>query len=155
MLSHSAHLVDELVRKSLEPLDVHPGQARVLDALHRMGEVSQRHLASEFHVSAASMSEMTKRLISNGFIKMRKDPKDARTSLLSLTTKGENLLGQVFATWSNVDQIIINAIGDDNAEVLFQHCLDLRDTLGGRAPGASGKRKISLEQGRTSSQAEP
>lgn len=137
LLSHSGHLIDEQVRKLLEPLGIHPGQARVLDALNRMEEASQRALASQFNVTAASMSEMTKRLISNGFIQVRKDPSDGRASLLSLSPKGKGLLDQVFVAWHAVDQVIIDAIGEPQAEALFQHSLDLRDALGGRAPGSS------------------
>ena len=135
LLSHSAHLIDEQVRKSLEPLGIHAGQARVLDALSRMGAASQRLLASEFNVSAASMSEMTKRLISNGFIQVQKDPDDARSSLLSLTEKGAELLDQVLIAWWDVDRTIVAAIGQDKAEELFSLSLDLRNALGGRTPG--------------------
>tara|TARA_Y100001951_G_C11295289_1_gene275096 strand:+ start:1693 stop:1947 length:255 start_codon:yes stop_codon:yes gene_type:complete len=78
---------------------------------------------------------MTKRLINNGFIKVRPDPSDKRSSLVSLTSEGEMLLNQIIEVWKKVDDIIIDAIGARNAEQLFSQSLKLRDTLGGKAPG--------------------
>ncbi|MEP0454506.1 MAG: MarR family winged helix-turn-helix transcriptional regulator, partial [Roseibium sp.] len=82
LLAHCAHLLDERLRVLLKPLGLHAGQARVLHALNRMGKASQRQLADEFNVTPASMSQMTKRLINNGFIEVHSDPDDRRTSIL-------------------------------------------------------------------------
>ncbi|RJE78998.1 MarR family winged helix-turn-helix transcriptional regulator [Paracoccus sp. JM45] len=134
LLLHSTHLLDEHLRELLKPFDLHPGQARFIHALGRLKEASQRHLASEFNVTPASMSQMTKRLIANGFIQMRHDPKDKRATLLSLSDKGWHLRDQVLEVWQQVDRIICNAIGPENAEQLFLQSGRLRDSIGGRAP---------------------
>lgn len=135
LLLHSAHLVDESQRRLLQPLGIHARQAHVLHVLDQLGEASQRDLAGHFNVSAASMSEMTKRLIKNEFIEVRANPDDRRASVLSLTPKGKELLQQVFGVWEQVDEIIIEAIGSERAGRLFSDCLSLRDALGGEAPG--------------------
>lgn len=140
LLAHCGHLLDECQRELLTPLGIHAGQARVLHALNRMGQASQRSLAKEFHISAASMSQMTKRLIGNGLVETQDNPKDGRASLLSLTPEGEVLLAKVFDVWAEVDQIVIDAIGEDNATQLFANAHGLRDALGGRAPGSKEKR---------------
>ncbi len=134
-LLHSTHLIEERLRDLLKPLGIHGGQARCLHALDHMGEASQRMLAAEFNVSAASMSEMTKRLINNGFIEIRDNPDDKRASILSLSEKGHDLLQQVYDIWMEIDQIIINAIGGERAEQLFADSFALRNALGGKAPG--------------------
>ncbi|KZX98233.1 hypothetical protein A3753_12480 [Sulfitobacter sp. HI0082] len=135
LLVHSVHLLDDRLRELLAPLGIHAGQARIIHGIHRMGEASQRQLADQFNVTPASMSQMTKRLINNGFIKVRPDPSDKRSSLVSLTSEGEMLLNQIIEVWKKVDDIIIDAIGARNAEQLFSQSLKLRDTLGGKAPG--------------------
>ena len=134
MLFHSTHLLEDQLRELLRPLGVHPGQARVIHALGSLKEASQRHLASEFNVTPASMSQMTKRLIKNGFIELRNDPQDKRSAILSLTDKGWQLRDEVVAVWQRLDQVVINAIGAENANILFVQSRALRDALGGRAP---------------------
>lgn len=134
LLLHSTHLLEERLRERLRPFGLHAGQARVIHALGRVDEASQRQLSSEFNVTPASMSQMTKRLVSNGFIQVRDDPQDKRSTLLSLTDKGRQLRDEVVAVWQEVDQIVIAAIGADNAEQLFAQSGRLRDALGGRAP---------------------
>ncbi|MBS8261078.1 MarR family transcriptional regulator [Roseibium polysiphoniae] len=135
LLAHCAHLLEERLRVLLKPLGLHTGQARVLHALNRMGKASQRQLADQFNVTPASMSQMTKRLINNGFIEVHSDPDDRRTSILLLTAKGQDLLTRVFAVWDQIDQIVIAEIGADHAEQLFTNSRNLRNALGGRAPG--------------------
>ena len=141
---HSTHLLEDCLRELRKPLGLHAGQARFIHALGRVGEASQRQLSSEFNVTPASMSQMTKRLVKNGFIQLRDDPHDKRSTILSLTDKGRQLRDEVVAVWQDVDQIVIDAIGAKNAEQLFAQSGNLRDALDGRAPmtdrGSSPKR---------------
>ena len=58
-LLHAATLVEEKLRHRLSEIGISPRQARVIDALARMGAVSQIALAREFAVTPASMSTMT------------------------------------------------------------------------------------------------
>ena len=87
---------------------------------------------------------MSTNLVKNGFIQLRDDPHDKRSTILSLTDKGRQLRDEVVAVWQDVDQIVIDAIGAKNAEQLFAQSGNLRDALDGRAPmtdrGSSPKR---------------
>jgi len=69
-----------------------------------------------------------------GVVQQRDDPKDKRAAILSLTDKIGQLRDQIVAVWEGVDQIIIAAIGAENATQLFQQSGALRDALGGEAP---------------------
>lgn len=134
LMFHSTHLLEDRLRELLKPLGLHAGQARFIHALGRVGEATQRQLSSEFNVTPASMSQMTKRLVKNGFIELRADPLDKRSTLLSLTDKGWQLLDEVVAVWKDVDQIVIDAIGAENAQQLFMQSGNLREALNGKAP---------------------
>ncbi|MBY5933954.1 MarR family transcriptional regulator [Tateyamaria omphalii] len=131
---HSADLIEQHLRIELEPLGLRPRQARVLNALGRVGTCSQVELARAFNVSPASMSTMTQRLVQGGYILREVDPDERRTNTLRLTEKGKALLSDVHAAWRNVDKIIENAIGSDNADQLADLAFDLRDALGGQPP---------------------
>lgn len=135
MLLHSADLVEERLRIQLSPLGITPRQARILEALDRMKTCSQATLAREFNVSPASMSTMTTRLIAAGFILRRIDDRELRSNVLSLSDSGRDLLSGVFDAWRAVDDIIEDAIGAQEAQVLSGLARSLRNALGGHPPG--------------------
>ncbi|MBY8976833.1 MarR family transcriptional regulator [Rhodobacteraceae bacterium NNCM2] len=136
LLLHSADLVEERLRIELSLIGVRPRQARIIDALDRMGTASQVELAREFNVTPASMSTMTSRLIKAGYITRETDPEELRSSILSLSDSGRALLEDIRAVWRIVDRKIERALGKKRAEQLAALTLDLRDGLGGRAPGS-------------------
>lgn len=135
LLIHASHLLEEHLRNTLSRLDVPPAQSRMIDAISKVGECSQGFLAREFHISPASMSSMSRRLIANGTITRRQDPSDARNKLLSLTPKGHALMEEINLAWHSMDALIVDAVGAQTADELFSGGKTLRDALGGRAPG--------------------
>lgn len=139
-LLHAGDLVEDQLRRRLAVHNLHPRQARILDALSLLGEASQADLAREFNVTAASMSTMTTRLISAGFISRTPDPEEARSNILQLTDRGKDILNDVYQAWQEIDELIAARIGPDKAIALQELTLELRDALGGRGPG----RKRSL-----------
>ena len=126
----------------LLPLGIGPRQARVLDALSRMGEVSQVTLAKEFGITQASMSTMTNRLMASGHVVRRDDPADTRGKLLSLSDGGHAMLERAYQAWNELDQHASDAIGADAYKALTSGARNLRDALGGHAPGAPSKNTI-------------
>ncbi|WP_299965908.1 MarR family transcriptional regulator [uncultured Roseobacter sp.] len=138
-LLHSADLIEQHLRIELEPLGLRPRQARLLDALDHAGTSSQVDLARAFDVSPASMSTMTQRLVQGGYVLRTVDPDERRTNTLELTEKGRALLSDVRKAWRNVDRIIENAIGAENAGQLASLAFGLRDALGGRPPAKALK----------------
>ncbi|WP_045388056.1 MarR family winged helix-turn-helix transcriptional regulator [Falsirhodobacter sp. alg1] len=134
LLLHSAALVEEELRQRLALVKLLPRQARVIDALDRMGQASQIELAREFGVTPASMSTMTARLISAGFISRTTNPTEARSNVLRLTPRGEELLGKIHASWREVDLLIESRLGPDKSGALTRLTGELRDQLGGTNP---------------------
>ena len=135
-LLHSAALVEEQLRVRLAEIGVRPRQARIIQALSRMEPASQVSLAREFGITPASMSTMTVRLIEAGFISREPDPDEARSNLLRLTPRGRGLLSDIHAAWGDIDALIAERIGSENAATLARMTRALRDSLGGRVPGA-------------------
>lgn len=135
LLLHSGHLIEDRLRIRLAALGVQPRQARVLDALERMGETSQAELAQEFNLTAASVSTMTARLLKAGLIDRQIDEEELRKNVLTLTKKGHALLDAIHAEWHAIDAEIIAAIGERDAASLKRLTLKLRNKLGGKTPG--------------------
>ncbi|MBU2961325.1 MarR family transcriptional regulator [Citreicella sp. C3M06] len=135
LLLHSADLIEAELAARLHPLGLRPRQALVIDGLARMGTVSQARLAREFTVTQASMSTMTARLISGGYILRRPDPEDARGNLLSLSDKGCALLSQIHQVWAEIDALGAQTLGAERYGALMHGAGALRDGLGGVGPG--------------------
>lgn len=125
---------EDRLRDLLKPLGLHAGQARFIDALGRIDGATQRQLSGEFNITSASMSQMTKRLVTNGYIHLDPDPKDKRAAVLSLTDKGMQIRGEILAAWEKLDREIVEAIGQEGAEQLFTQSGNLRNVLSGKAP---------------------
>ena len=135
-LLHSAALIEKCLTTQLQTLGLGPRQARVIGALHRLGPTSQVDLARECDITAASMSTMTSRLISAGYITRETDPLEVRRNTLTLTDLGLSLVDDIKKKWTEVDHIIEKAIGVEDSKTLANLTRNLRNALGGRAPGA-------------------
>lgn len=132
---HFAHLLEERLRGRLAPLGTHPRQARILDALARMGQASQVRLARQFGLTAASMSTMTSRLLAAGLIEKHVDAQEQRSNVLKLTRHGISLLDQIRQVWQEIDHEIAKVIGKENAIQFAAFSLQLRNAFGGSTPG--------------------
>lgn len=118
----------------LAPLGVQPRQARILNVLNQLGQTSQVDLARRFDVTPASMSTMTGRLLKAGLISREPNEDEARCNVLRLTEKGRTMMDAIYAVWDEVDGVIDEAIGKDDALALGGLTFELRNALGGRAP---------------------
>ncbi len=136
---HSATLLEKRVESLLRPTGIRHRQALILDALRRIGPTSQRHLAKHFDVTPGSMSTMTERLVSLGFITQNTNPDNRRSDILELTPRGDAMLEKVLAVWREADGMIIAALGKERAEDFIALATELRDALGGSEP----KKEIS------------
>ena len=132
---HSGHLLEEALRSRLSGMGISPRQARVLDALDRMGPVSQIELARAFHLTAASMSTMTSRLIDAGLIEKSRNPDTTRSHRLTLSARGRETLTVVYAVWADMDRLLETLLGETRARRLAELTRELRDALGGHPPG--------------------
>ena len=136
-LLHSSDLLEQRLRLGLEPLELRPRQARVLSALNRLGQISQVTLAKEFQVTPGRMSTMVTRLEKLGFITRHREPDERRSDVLILTAVGKAHLKGIRKTWTQMDDLIIEAIGIKKAQLLSELTEELTTALGGHVPGSS------------------
>lgn len=146
LLLHSATLVEDELRRGLAVIDMLPRQARILDALARMEPASQISVARIFNMTPASMSTMTARLIEAGFITREIDPSETRSNILRLTDRGRSKLSDIHRVWHDIDALIAHKIGDQNAASLAALTRDLRNALGGHAPGEAPTKTAKSER---------
>lgn len=133
-LTHSAELIEAELRRRMAPLGIQHRQARVLEAIERLGPVSQSDLAKAFGITPASMSTMTERLLAAGHITRSVDPASRRQNVLDLTDQGRQLISGIAEVWTSIDATV-RAILGDQADDFFAQSLALRRGLGGTIPG--------------------
>ncbi len=68
---------------------------KILRAVYILGDCSQLDIARLNHVTEAAVSKRIKSLSDDGLIKKTANPGDKRTSVLSLTVKGQSLMKQL------------------------------------------------------------
>ena len=133
-LLHSADLLDKQLSALLTPLGIRPRQARILDALSRMGEVSHKALADSFSVTPGSMSTMIDRMEKAGLVRHRASRMDRRVELVSLTKHGAKTLEDVWIVWAQLDDIIFDKLGGEKVTQLTVLTRELKYALGGQVP---------------------
>lgn len=135
---HSATLLEKRIEILLRPTGIRHRQALILDALSQIGPTSQRHLAKQFDVSAGSMSSMTERLVTLGFITQITNPENRRSDILDLTPDGREVLKKVWVVWQEATGLITSALGENQAETLTVLSTKLRNALGARSRRKNG-----------------
>jgi DNA-binding MarR family transcriptional regulator len=79
---------------------------------------------------------MTDRLLAAEYVTRAPNPTSRRQNVLELTEKGKTLLGGISKAWTEVDEILSSALGE-NAAAFFMQAQQLRDRLGGAVPGCA------------------
>lgn len=130
---HTAHLIEELLRKELNRLGLQPRQARIIVAIGSCGPLSQAALAMAFDVSRPSMTVMIERLVRDGLVD-RQHTQERKRSLVMLSEAGTLLVPLIEQAWSRVDNELRERLGDELRQALGAAALQARDVLGGRAP---------------------
>ena len=69
-------------------------QFSILMQLHHKGPCGMSEISERFDVSAAAASQLVEKLVQAGYLERAEDPTDRRAKLLTLSTKGEELINQ-------------------------------------------------------------
>ena len=80
---------------------------------------------------------MVTRLEKLGFITRYREPDERRSDVLTLTASGKAHLKGIWKTWSRMDELIVDAIGVEKAQLLGELTEELTSALGGHVPGSS------------------
>jgi DNA-binding MarR family transcriptional regulator len=134
LLMHIGHLLEEHCRSGLAEFGLHHGQARVLMALEREGELIQARLAGGLGIAPPTLSIMLKKLLEQGLVKRAADAADVRAYRISLTPKGRQAVKRVQEVWGQAYETIIESLDGDNKEFVRSRLLKIRNALGGTSP---------------------
>ncbi|MEM8838238.1 MAG: MarR family transcriptional regulator, partial [Pseudomonadota bacterium] len=97
---------------------VGPGGGIVLMTLADTGQISLNDLTKRVARDKSQMTRMIRSLEGKGLIERAVSPKDARVTLVMLTPKGTEIVGELQATVAEVIGEILTPISDDEKETL-------------------------------------
>ncbi len=134
LLMHTSKLLEDVVRDGLRPVGLHHGQARVLCAIARNGELSQVEIARGLRIERATVTNMIQRMEQGGLIQRTSDPKDQRVMKVRLTPAGRQAEARVRKVWDAAEKAIRNSIPGEMLESAGEILVRIRNGLGGEDP---------------------
>lgn len=116
--------------KALKPYDLTAEQFHLLKNIFENTPLSQNQLCEIGKKSAANVTRILDRLEKKGFAKREKNPADRRSTLLSLTSQGKELVDEVSGLFESFSERLTEGISDQEQALLAQLLLKVQDNLG-------------------------
>jgi DNA-binding MarR family transcriptional regulator len=135
LVLHTAKLLEGTLRNELEPLGVHHGQGRVLDALSRHPDgLTQVEIARGLGMLETAATQVVRRLHELELLERVEDPADSRAMRITLTLKGRRTANNVRAAWRHVEDHLTQQLTRPGIQGTRAALEQLRDAMGGADP---------------------
>jgi homoprotocatechuate degradation regulator HpaR len=125
--------VRELIMESIRPMlashDVTEQQWRVLRVISEEGEADATTVAHKACMLAPSLTRILRTLQNKGHVKVFKDAKDGRRTLMSLTESGTVFLSKVAPESQEIFSELHAIVGKERWEELIKVLCDIRDDI--------------------------
>lgn len=147
MLHHVSRRHFQHIHTALHEYDVYPGQPPLMFALARKNGQSQKELAEQLDIKAATLTVMINRMEKNGMVRRETDEKDQRVTRIYLTERGVETLEVVRETLDRLEQQAIAGLSEEEIETLhsllgrIKHNIRSMSVAGSRSSEASAIRK--------------
>ena len=127
-MTQSAELFDRLLAvtvllerdmaRGLGTLGLTTSRTHLLWELRRLGPSTQRALASALDVSPRNITGLVDALENDDFLERRRHPTDRRAALVTLTERGEEVMGRMATEHADLAADLFGALSADEATVL-------------------------------------
>ena len=121
-------------RTLLHGLGLYRGQPPVLHALWEKEGLTHSELATQMHVTPATITKMIQRMEKAGFVARRPDPEDQRVSRVYLTDAGRAIQGELEGLFRVLEEESIAGFTLEELDSLRRFLLQIRENLA-RASG--------------------
>ncbi len=117
------HLRLGMIRLALNRYGLHPGQPELLRYIQLHPGCSQRQMAEDAGVTAASIAASFKRMENAGFIRRRADTADLRCNRVYLTERGERELADCMGELEQINRCMLGVLSADELRCM-EECLE-------------------------------
>ena len=108
----------DMIQTYLNQFNIYLGQHRIFFHLEKEPNITFTELSQQLNVSKESLSMSIKRLEQNNYIKRKKDPKDKRRQLLSLTEEGLKLSKKCRVGFDEINYAMFIKLNENEKEDL-------------------------------------
>lgn len=116
-------------RLDLSEVGVRRSDLYVLKVVHRLGQARARDIACELGVDASVVSRQLAQLVDDGLVERDADPEDRRSSILSLTERGDRALVAADAAYAGYVADLTAGWTPERFEAVTAGLADLADAL--------------------------
>lgn len=109
----------------LGALDLHPGQELIVVDLHENPDSTQAELVKRLGVDQSTVAKALARMERAGMVARSRSDTDARVVRSRLTPRGQGLVENVLATWSELDRTVAGGLTPEETT----HLVELLDKV--------------------------
>lgn len=106
LITKASRIVLHMYQKELSQYSITPPQSSILWILSKMKEVSQTEIVRALMLDKANVSALVRKLKDDGYIDVRPADNDGRKSILTLTSRGKDIVKKI----DKIDKKISNYI---------------------------------------------
>lgn len=105
--------ITQMVKKDMNSYGVNPTEFMVLELLYNKGPQAIQVIGNKVLLASSSITYVIDQLEKKKFVTRKKNEKDRRVTLVSLTTEGYQLMGKIFPQHSSVIENLFEDLTDD------------------------------------------
>ena len=118
-ISHAARLLNQRLAEAQQPLQLTPGQYKVLVELWKKDGLTQRELVQRLDIEQSTIGNTLNRMERDELIERRPHPTDGRAQLICLASRAIDLKGAAVAAADTINQRALAGFSDQERSQLF------------------------------------
>lgn len=134
LFMHVGKLINDNLRVTLSEKGLHFGQARILFALLKHGELTQQEIGQGLYIQPATVTNMVKRMEVSKLIERKKDPENYKVKKIRLTEKGIEAAEFAHKAMKDTQALAINDLNLETLDESIDLLKKVIDNLGGNIP---------------------
>lgn len=111
------------------PADITPLHFEIMGLLNEEGTMHAAEIGNRLLIAKAQMTQLIDKLVATGIVSKETDSNDRRTTNITLTESGKNLLEEQFSNLLNSMEETMAVLSDEELEQLSVSLSTIRDTL--------------------------
>lgn len=119
-VNHLARLLEQALRREIEPYGVVPGQFAQLLALYEREPMTQRELCERVQIEQSTMAYTLQRMERDGLIRRSPDPADGRRVQISLTDRAREAREKLVDAARSVNERAASRLADNDVDEVMK-----------------------------------
>jgi len=102
--------------QSMDRIELHRGQARLLMTLSEQDGLSHSEIAERLEISAPAATKVIQRMEEAQYVQRQPDPVDERVSRVYLQAQGHALIAAIRRTFGRLDRTMFDGVSESDLE---------------------------------------